>query len=159
MSDIEFHRGSHSAESGGCGKAKKPVSTPRKSVLETNRLALHAPGAGLRPMTSEFPNVVQVHLSAGALAGGTTINLDISDLVLGKRVFDEIGSDSLPTPNDSTSPTSPTRIVINKTTSHIKSATPQLPSKRRRMLENGGIPLSGRPKKGFCDIPYEIRIR
>src|SRR5947207_15784363 len=110
-------------------------------------------------MTSEIPNVVQVHLSAGALAGGTTINLDITGLVLGKRAFDQIGSDSLPTPSGSTGPTSPTRIVINKTTSHIKSATAQLASKRRRMLETGGIPPSGRPKKGFCDLPYEIRIR
>ena len=28
MSDMDFHRGSHPAESGGCGKVRKPVSTP-----------------------------------------------------------------------------------------------------------------------------------
>jgi hypothetical protein len=159
MSDIEFQKDSDSAASGGCIEVRKPVSTPQRSVPGANRLASHPHGAGVTPVTSVLPNMVQVHLSAGALAGGTTINLDISKLVLGKRAFDEIGWASLPTPDGSNSPTSPTRIVINKRTGHIRSATPQLSSKRRRMLENGRTPPSRRPKKGFCDIPYEIRIR
>jgi hypothetical protein len=159
MSDMEFQKDSDSAASGGCIEVRKPVCTPHRSVPGANRLASHTHGAGVTPMTSVVPNMVQVHLGAGALAGGSTINLDISKLVLGKRAFDEIGWASLPTPDGSNSPTPPTRIVINKRTGHIRSATPQLSSKRRRMLENGRTPPSRRPQKGFCDIPYEIRIR
>jgi hypothetical protein len=161
MSDIEYDKDPGFLELGDCIEVRKPISTPKKSVSGANELTLQTHGASVIPMTSGIPNVVQIHLNTGAVAGGTIINLDIADLVLGKRAFDEIGLASLPTPDGSTAPTSPTRIVINNKTGQIRSATPGPSSKRLRMLEDADarVPLSRQAKKAFCDIPFELRVR
>jgi hypothetical protein len=161
MSDIEYDRDPRSPEFGDYIEVRKLVSTPRKAVSEVNQLVLQTLGKGTNPFSSGTPSVVQIHLNAGAATGGTTINLDLSDLVLGKRTFDEIGSTSLPTPDGSDAPTSPTRIIINNKTGRIRSATPGPSSKRSRKLQDadGRLPLSRKSKKGFCDVPFELRIR
>jgi hypothetical protein len=122
---------------------------------------VHSRGKGVISVSSDIPGIVQVHVNAGAAAGGTTINLDLSDLVLGKRTFDEIGPASLPTPDGSEGPASPTRIVINKKTGQIRSAAPVSSNKRLRMLKDvdARTGLGQQSKKGFCDIPFELRIR
>jgi hypothetical protein len=102
MSDLEYDRDSGSPELGDCIEVKKPIYTPEKAVSGTNRLTLQTRGDGVTQRSSGTPNAVQIHLNAGATAGGTTINLDLSDLVLRKRTFEEIGSTSLPTPDSNT---------------------------------------------------------
>jgi hypothetical protein len=161
MSDIEYDRDTRSLELGDYIEVGKPVFTPRKAVSGVNQLALQTLGKGINPMSSGNPSVVQIHLSAGAAAGGTTINLDLSDLVLGKRPFNEIGSASLPTPDGSDASMSPTRIVINNKTGRIRSAAPGPSSKRIRMIEDaaGRLPLSRKSRKDFCDLPFELRVR
>lgn len=158
MSDIEYDRCSASPELGECIEVRKPIFTPKKPTLGSNQLTLQTHGAGITPVAAGMPSIVQIHLDAGAAAGGTTINLDISHLVLGKRAFDEIGLDSLPTPDGSTTPTSPTRAVINKT-DQTRSATRGPSRKRLRMLHDARLPLCRPSTKGFCELPYEIRIR
>jgi hypothetical protein len=159
MSDIEYDTDLSSPELGACTKARRPI-TP-EGVSRASRLAVHGSDKGVISVSSGIPGNVQIHVNAGAAAGGTTINLDLSDLVLGKRTFDEIGSASLPTPDGSEGPASPTRIVINKKTGQIRSATRLSSSKRRCMLEDADARagLGQQSKKGFCDIPFELRVR
>jgi hypothetical protein len=159
MSDMEYNRDWSSPELGACAKARRP-NTPKEGVSTASRLAVQSRDKGITSVNSSIPGIVQIHVNAGA-AAGTTINLDLSDLVLGKRAFDEIGSASLPTPDGSEGPVSPTRIVINKKTGQIRSATPVSSNKHRRMLEDAGARagLDQQSKKGFCDIPFELRVR
>jgi hypothetical protein len=160
MSDIEYDRDRSSPELGACTKVKGSLP-PKKGVSRASRLAVGSCGKGATSVSSGTPGIVQIHVTAAAVAGGTTINLDLSDIVLGKRTFDEIGSASLPTPSGSEGPASPTRIVINKKTGQIRSATPVPSNKRLRMLEDADARarLGQQPKKGFCDIPFELRVR
>jgi hypothetical protein len=160
MSDMEYDRDWSSPELGACAKARRP-NTPKEGVSTANRLAVQSRDKGVTSVSSNIPGIVQIHVNAEAAAGGTTINLDLSDLVLGKRTFDEIGSASLPTPDGSEGPVSPTRIIINKKTGQIRSATPVSSNKHRRMLEdaNARVGLDQQSKKGFCDIPFELRVR
>ena len=161
MSDVEYDEDPDSPELGGFTEVRKPVSTPKKVMPGANRLAVQTRSNDGTAMSSAAPSVVQIHLNAGAGAGGTTINLDLSDLVLGKRGFDEIGTASLPTPDGSNAPESPTRIVINNKTGRIRSATPGHSSKRIRVLEdmNERVHSAQKAKKGFCDLPFELRVR
>ena len=162
MSDIEYDQDSSSSEFGDSIEVRKPMSTPNKAMPRTGRLFVQTrPSEDTIAMSSGTPSVVQIHLNAGAAAGGTTINLDLADLVLGKRGFDEIGSTSLPTPAGSDAPDSPTRIVINNKTGQIRSAAAGRPSKRVRMLQdaNERAHLCRKSRVGFCDIPFEIRVR
>ena len=160
MSDIEYDRDWSSPELGACAKARRPI-TPKEGVSRASRLTVQSRDKGVTSVSSGIPGIVQIHVNAGAAAGGTTINLDLSDLVLGKRTFDEIGSASLPTPDGSEGSVSPTRIVINKKTGQIRSATPVSSNKHRRMLEDADARagLDQQSKKGFCDIPFELRVR
>jgi hypothetical protein len=160
MSDIEYDRDRSSPELGACTEVRRPI-TPKKGVSRASRLAVNSRGKGATSVSSGTPGIVQIHVTAAAAAGGTTINLDLSDIVLGKRTFDEIGSASLPTPGGSEGPASPTRIVINKKTGQIRSATPVPSNKRLRMLEDADARagLGQQSKKGFCDIPFELRVR
>ena len=159
MSDIEYDGDRSSPELGACTKVRRPI-TPKKGVSRASRLAVDSRGKGATSVSSGTPGIVQIHVTAAAAAGGTTINLDLSDIVLGKRTSDEIGSASLPTPGGSEGPASPTRIVINKT-GQIRSATPVPSNKRLRMLEDADARagLGQQSKKGFCDIPFELRVR
>jgi hypothetical protein len=160
MSDIEYDRDWSSPELGDSTKARKPI-TPKEGVSRASRLAVQSCDKGVTSVSSGTPGIVQIHVNAGAAAGGATINLDLSDLVLGKRTFDEIDSASLPTPDGSEGPVSPTSIVINKKTGQIRSATPVSSNKHRRMLEDADTKagLDQPSKKGFCDIPFELRVR
>jgi hypothetical protein len=160
MSDIEYDRDWSSPELGACAEARRPI-TPKEGVSRASRLGVHNRDKGVISVGSGIPGIVQIHVNAGAAAGGTTINLDLSDLVLGKRTFDEIDSASLPTPDGSEGPASPTRIVINKKTGRIRSATPISSNKHRRMLEDADARagLGQQSTKGFCDIPFELRVR
>ena len=160
MSDVEYGRDHGSPELGDCIEVKKPT-TPKQAVSEAKRLTLQTHGQGFASTSSGTPSVVQIHLNAGASAGGTTINLNLSDLVLGKRTFGEIGAASLPTPDGSDGPPSPTRVVINNRTGQIKSATLEPSSKRLRMLRDADarVQPSRQSKKGFCDVPFELRVR
>ena len=160
LSDIEYDRDRSSPELGACIEVRRPI-TPKKGVSRARRLAVDSRGKGATSVSSGTPGVVQIHVTAGVAAGGTTINLDLSDIILGKRTFHEIGSASLPTPSGSEGPASPTRIVINKKTGQIRSATPVPSNKRLRMLEDADARarLGQQSKKGFCDIPFELRVR
>jgi hypothetical protein len=160
MSDIEYDRDRSSPELGACTEVKRPI-TPKKRVSRASRLAVDSRGKSATSVGSGTPGIVQIHVTAAAAAGSTTINLDLSDIVLGKRTFDEIGSASLPTSGGSEGPASPTRIVINKKTGRIRSATPVHSNKRLRMLEDADTRagLGQQSKKGFCDIPFELRVR
>ena len=157
MSDIEYDSDSGSPELGDYIEARKPISTPKQEVSGINQLALQN---SRTEVSAKTPNVVQIHLNAGAAAGGTTINLDLSDLVLGKRSFDEIGLTCLPTPDGSDAPATPISVVIDET-SQVGSGTLYPPSKRIRMLGNAKarFPSTRQSKKGFCDIPFELRVR
>ena len=162
MSDIEYDQDSSSSEFGDSIEVRKPMSTPNKTMPRTSQLFVQTrPSEDTIALSSGPPSVVQIHLNTGAAAGGTTINLDLADLVVGKRGFDEIGSKSLLTPAGSDAPDSPTRIVINNKTGQIRSADPGRPSKRVRMLQdvNERAQLSRTSRRGFCDIPFEIRVR
>jgi hypothetical protein len=160
MSDIEYDRGRSSPELEACTEVRRSI-TPKKGVSRASRLAVDSRGIGGTSVSSGTPGIVQIHVTAVAAAGGTTINLDLSDIVLGKRTFDEIGSASLPTPSGSEGPASPTRIVINQKTGQIRSATPIPSNKRLRMLKDADARarLGQQSKKGFCDIPFELRVR
>jgi hypothetical protein len=160
MSDKEYDMDRSSPELGAYTEVRRSI-TPKKRVSRASRLVADSRGKGATSVGSGIPGIVQIHVTAAAAAGGMTINLNLSDIVLGKRTFDEIGSASLPTPGGSEGPASPTRIVINKKTGQIRSATPVPSSKRLRMLEDADARarLGQQSKKGFCDIPFELRIR
>jgi hypothetical protein len=158
MSDVEYDRDWSSPEPGACNEARRPV-TPKEGVLRAGRFAVYSHDKGVISVSSGIPSIVQIHVNTEAAAGGTTINLDLSDLVLGKRTWDEIASASLPTPDGSERPASPTRIVFNKT-GPIGSVTPVFSNKRRRVLEDAERAGLGQQSKiGFCDIPFELRVR
>ena len=160
MSDIEYDMDAGSPELQDCIEVRKPA-TPTIALSRANRRALETVARGVPMGRPEEPNVVQLHLNAGAAAGGTTINIDLCDLVLGKRSYNGIGSASLPTPDGSDAPDSPNRLAINKKRWEVRTATPEPWGKRPRLLQDADArtSLSCQPKKGFCDIPYELRVR
>lgn len=166
MSDIEYDKDSRSGspQIGDTIEVKQPIVRPRSLDFFNNQyLQNHSDVIrGSSASDVSVPHVVQLHLDAGAAHGGTTINLDLSKLLLGKRAFDDGGARTLRTSDSITSPSSLTRLIINNQTGQFRAATPVAPSKRIKMLkiaEARRMQTTQEPKKGFVDLPYELRIR
>ena len=162
MSDAEYNGESRegSPELGDTIILRGASSTPNVRMPFTKQKHMAAvqnnQGSG-----SPAPNIVQIHLNSGAEHGGTTINLDVSNLVLGKRKFDEMAAEPLLTPDGSNESFTPNTLIINNKTGMIRSGSPKNLSKRVRMLLEAKTKaqLARLARAGFTDLPYEIRVR
>jgi hypothetical protein len=148
MSDNDYDSAPDMGSGSNWLKSRTP---PKPARMEGHDAETPAMSAAVAKQDRSTPQILQIHVSAGAENGGSTINLDLSSLLHAYNdgtvlSVNPNNDDTLVGDEDSTIPVSPSTLP---------------PSLRLQRLSDAKVRGTARKlaKASFTDLPGEIRVR
>lgn len=151
MSDIEYDSAPEMGSGGSWLQARTPPKTASMEDNHTEVSGTTATSAGVTRLGQSTPQILQIHVNAGAQNGGSTVNLDLLSLL------NACNASTNPTVN----PNIDANLVGNDGSTLAVSPSSVPPSLRLQRLSDAKARDAARKlaRTSFTDIPSEIRVR